>query len=48
MLFRSGGMSWGDDPSDVYTDFFIFSDFFGYPSWADPNSDEVKEWEAGK
>ena len=47
-LIFTGGMSWGDDPSDVYTDFFIFSDFFGYPSWAYPDSVEVKEWEAGK
>jgi hypothetical protein len=40
----TGGMSWGDDPSDYYTDFWLFFEFLGYPSHLSPDSDEAKKW----
>lgn len=40
----TGGMSWGDDPSESYTDFWLFFEFLGYPSHLSPDSDEAKKW----
>jgi len=40
----TGGMSWGDEPSDYYTEFWIFFEFLGYPSNLSPDSDEAKKW----
>lgn len=40
----TGGMSWGDVPSDYYTEFWIFAEFLGYPSNLSPDSDEAKKW----
>ena len=44
----TGGMSWGDEPTDAMEDFRIFNEFLGYPAWASPDSEEVKNWEASK
>lgn len=44
----TGGMSWGEDPTDAIQDFRIFNEFLGYPAWASADSDEVKEWEKGR
>ena len=43
-FYLTGGMSWGDDPSECYTDFWIFFEFLGYPSNLSPDSDEAKKW----
>ena len=43
-FYFTGGMSWGDDPSECYTDFWIFFEFLGYPSNLSPDSDEAKKW----
>ena len=43
-FYFTGGMSWGDDPSECYTDFWIFAEFLGYPSHESPDSEAVKEW----
>jgi len=43
-FYFTGGMSWGDDPSECYADFWIFFDFLGYPSHLSPDSDEAKKW----
>jgi hypothetical protein len=40
----TGGMSWGEDPTDYFTDFWIFYEFLGYPSHASPDSEEVRKW----
>ena len=40
----TGGMSWGDEPSDYYTEFLLFFEFLGYPSNLSPDSDEAKKW----
>jgi len=40
----TGGMSWGDDPTDHFTDFWIFFEFLGYPSHTSPDSEEAKKW----
>jgi len=40
----TGGMSWGEEPSDYYTDFWLFAEFLGYPSNLSPDSDEAKKW----
>jgi hypothetical protein len=40
----TGGMSWGDDPSESYADFCIFYQFLGYPSHESPDSEEVRKW----
>ncbi len=42
----TGGMSWGDEPSDFFSDFWIFFEFLGYPSHLSPDSQQAKEWEA--
>ena len=44
----TGGMSWGDEPTDAMRDFEIFNVFLGYPSWNRPDSDEAKKWEESK
>ena len=44
----TGGMSWGEEPTEAMEDFRIFNEFLGYPAWASPASDEAKEWEKGK
>lgn len=40
----TGGMSWGDEPSSLYTDFYLFSEFLAYPSWEKPDSEEARKW----
>lgn len=40
----TGGMSWGDEPSDEWDCFNLFNELLGYPYWAKPNSKERKEW----
>lgn len=40
----TGGMSWGDEPSDYYTEFALFFEFLGYPSNLSPDSEEAKKW----
>lgn len=47
-LAFTGGMSWGDSPTEAITDYAIFNEFLGYPFWANPNSEQVKNWEASK
>jgi hypothetical protein len=44
----TGGMSWGDDPTNSYTDFWIFFEFLGYPSHESPDSEAVRKWKAGE
>lgn len=45
----TGGMSWGDDPSDSFTDLWLFFEFLGYPSHEAPDSEAVRQWkEEGK
>ena len=44
----TGGMSWGDDPSESYADFCIFYEFLGYPSHESPDSEAVRKWKAGE
>lgn len=41
----TGGMSWGDEPSDEWDCFNLFNELLGYPYWAKPKSKERKEWE---
>jgi hypothetical protein len=41
----TGGMSWGDEPSDEWDCFNLFNELLGYPYWAKPNSKQRKEWE---
>ena len=43
-FYFTGGMSWGEDPSECYTDFWIFFEFLGYPSHESPDSEAVKKW----
>lgn len=40
----TGGMSWGDDPTDSYADLNIFFEFLGYPSHAFPEGKAVRQW----
>jgi hypothetical protein len=40
----TGGMSWGDAPTDILEDFNIFQQFLGYPSWCAPDSEEIAKW----
>jgi hypothetical protein len=44
----TGGMSWGDDPTNSYTDFWIFFEFLGYPSHESPDSEAVRKWKVGE
>ena len=44
----TGGMSWGDDPSESYADFCIFYEFLGYPSHESPDSEAVRKWKVGE
>lgn len=44
ILAITGGMSWGDNPTDEFEDFNIFQEFLAYPSWYSPDSDEIKHW----
>lgn len=44
----TGGMSWGEEPTEAMQDFRIFNEFLGYPAWASADSKEVREWEESK
>lgn len=41
----TGGMSWGDMPTDIFEDFNIFQEFLAYPSWCALDEKVVKDWE---
>ena len=43
-LLITGGLTWGDDPTEEFADFDLFNFFLGYPYWSSPKSSEVKEW----
>lgn len=43
-LLITGGLTWGDDPTEEFADFDLFNQFLGYPYWASPKSPEFKEW----
>lgn len=40
----TGGMSWGDAPTDIFEDYNIFQQFLAYPSWCAPDSEEAERW----